>query len=51
MIWVNINIILMLLGNELNLAIKKVRIEKLMSDEIAKDYQEMKVLQAKEINA
>lgn len=33
MVWVNINVILMLLGNELNIAIKKVRIEKMMADE------------------
>ena len=35
MVWVNINIILILLGNELNIAIKKVRVEKMMADEIA----------------
>lgn len=35
MIWVNINIILILLGNELNIAIKKVRVEKMMADEMA----------------
>ncbi len=34
MIWVNINIILMLLGNELNLAIRKVRMDKMIADEI-----------------
>jgi membrane protein len=33
MIWVNINVILMLLGNELNIAIKKVHVEKMMADE------------------
>ena len=33
MVWVNINVILMLLGNELNIAIKKVRVEKMMADE------------------
>jgi membrane protein len=33
MVWVNINVILMLLGNELNIAIKKVRIEKMIADE------------------
>jgi membrane protein len=31
---VNINIILILLGNELNIAIKKVRVEKMIADEI-----------------
>lgn len=34
MIWVNVNIVLVLLGNELNIAIKKVRIDKLMSEEM-----------------
>jgi len=34
MIWVNLNIILILLGNELNIAIKKVRVEKMIADEI-----------------
>ena len=40
MIWVNINIVLMLLGNELNLAIKKVRMEKVMADEMKRDFLE-----------
>lgn len=34
MVWINLNIILVLLGNELNIAIKKVRIDKLMAEEI-----------------
>lgn len=34
MAWINLNIILVLLGNELNIAIKKVRVEKIMSEEI-----------------
>lgn len=34
MVWININIILVLLGNELNIAIKKVRVEKLLAEEI-----------------
>lgn len=34
MVWVNINIILILLGNELNIAIKKVRVEKMIADEM-----------------
>lgn len=34
MVWVNVNVILMLFGNELNLAIRKLRVEKLMADEI-----------------
>ncbi len=33
MIWVNINVILILLGNELNLAIRKLRIEKERAEE------------------
>ena len=35
MVWVNINIILILLGNELNIAIKKVRVEKMIADEMS----------------
>ncbi len=38
MIWVNINIILILLGNELNIAIKKVRVEKMIADEMTSDH-------------
>lgn len=34
MIWININIILILLGNELNVAIKRVRVEKMIADEV-----------------
>lgn len=34
MVWVNINIILILLGNELNVAIKKIRVEKMIADEM-----------------
>ncbi|TXF79246.1 YihY/virulence factor BrkB family protein [Chryseobacterium sp.] len=34
MVWVNVNIILILLGNELNIAIKKVRVDKLIADEM-----------------
>lgn len=34
MVWVNVNIILILLGNELNIAIKKVRVEKMIADEM-----------------
>lgn len=33
MVWVNINIILILLGNELNIAIKKVRVDKMIAEE------------------
>lgn len=41
MVWININIILMLLGNELNIAIKKVRMEKLISDEMKLEEKEI----------
>lgn len=34
MVWVNVNVILMLFGNELNLAIRKLRVEKLIADEM-----------------
>lgn len=34
MVWVNINIILILLGNQLNIAIKRVRVEKMIADEL-----------------
>jgi membrane protein len=34
MVWVNVNVYLLLFGNELNMAIRKLRIEKLLSDEI-----------------
>ncbi|MFC3758129.1 YihY/virulence factor BrkB family protein [Chryseobacterium tructae] len=37
MVWVNVNVYLLLFGNELNMAIRKLRIEKLMSDEIRKE--------------
>lgn len=37
MVWVNVNVYLLLFGNELNLAIRKLRIEKLLSDEIQKE--------------
>ncbi|MGH1516362.1 YihY/virulence factor BrkB family protein [Chryseobacterium sp. JK1] len=36
MVWVNVNVYLLLFGNELNMAIRKLRIEKLLSDEIEK---------------
>jgi membrane protein len=36
MIWVNVNVVLILLGNELNLAIRKLRIEKERAEEKAK---------------
>lgn len=34
MVWVNVNVYLLLFGNELNMAIRKLRIEKLLSDEL-----------------
>lgn len=34
MVWINVNVYLLLFGNELNLAIRKVRIEKLLADEL-----------------
>lgn len=34
MVWVNVNVVLILFGNELNLAIKKLRMEKMISEEI-----------------
>lgn len=36
MVWVNVNVYLLLFGNELNMAIRKVRIEKLLSDQLKK---------------
>ena len=40
MIWVNFNVVLLLLGNELNLAIRKLRIEKLLADKKKKEIEE-----------
>lgn len=40
MVWVNLNVILMLFGNELNLAVRKLRLEKLMSDEMKHEIEE-----------
>ena len=37
MVWVNINIILILLGNELNIAIKKVRVDKMIAEEMTEN--------------
>ncbi|KIC64082.1 YihY/virulence factor BrkB family protein [Chryseobacterium taiwanense] len=37
MVWVNVNVYLLLFGNELNMAIRKLRIEKLLSDELQKE--------------
>jgi len=37
MVWVNVNVFLVLMGNELNLAIKKVKLEKLIREEMNSD--------------
>ncbi|ALR29986.1 ribonuclease BN [Chryseobacterium sp. IHB B 17019] len=37
MVWVNVNVYLLLFGSELNMAIRRVRIEKLLSDELKKE--------------
>ncbi|KMQ63070.1 ribonuclease BN [Chryseobacterium angstadtii] len=37
MVWVNVNVYLLLFGNELNMALRKLRIEKLLSDELQKE--------------
>jgi len=37
MVWVNVNVYLLLFGNELNMALRRLRIEKLLSDEIQKE--------------
>ncbi|MDQ1802891.1 YihY/virulence factor BrkB family protein [Chryseobacterium sp. PTM-20240506] len=39
MVWVNVNVYLLLFGNELNMAIRKLRIEKLLADELRKEVQ------------
>ncbi|WP_312089265.1 YihY/virulence factor BrkB family protein [Chryseobacterium sp.] len=44
MIWINVNVYLLLFGNELNLALRKIRIEKLLLDEI----KEKKINQSEE---
>jgi membrane protein len=51
MVWINLNIIVVLLGNELNIAIKKVRVDKLMAEEIGSfdgNYVESKLLKTPE---
>jgi membrane protein len=40
MVWVNLNVILMLFGNELNLAVRKLRMEKLMADAMKHEIEE-----------
>lgn len=37
MVWVNVNVYLLLFGNELNMALRKIRMEKLLSDELKKE--------------
>lgn len=45
MIWVNFNIILILFGNELNLAIKKVKMDKKIGDELAAQIEQQQFVQ------
>ncbi|WP_100077374.1 YihY/virulence factor BrkB family protein [Chryseobacterium camelliae] len=37
MIWINVNVYLLLFGNELNLAIRKLRTEKILSDQLKEE--------------
>ncbi|WP_262147681.1 YihY/virulence factor BrkB family protein [Chryseobacterium foetidum] len=34
MVWINVNVYLLLFGNELNMALRKLRVEKLLADEL-----------------
>lgn len=43
MLWVNVNVILMLFGNELNLAIRRLRVDKMLSDELEHEIDEFKL--------
>lgn len=43
MVWVNMNIMMILLGNELNIAIKKVRVEKMIADEMAMNTENIQI--------
>lgn len=43
MVWVNLNIMMILLGNELNIAIKKVRVEKMIADEMAVNTENIRI--------
>ncbi|KQR94840.1 ribonuclease BN [Chryseobacterium sp. Leaf180] len=47
MIWINVNVYLLLFGNELNIAIRKVRLEKLLSDEVKRKALKKKFLHEK----
>lgn len=40
MVWINVNVYLLLFGNELNMALRKLRIEKLLSDQLKKESSE-----------
>lgn len=40
MVWVNVNVYLLLFGNELNFALRRLRLEKLISDEMKKDIED-----------
>lgn len=42
MVWVNVNVYLLLFGNELNFALRRVRLEKLISDEMKKDIEDFR---------
>ena len=48
MVWVNVNVYLLLFGNELNFALRTVRIEKLNADEIKKEKLKLKENTSKE---
>lgn len=52
MVWVNVNVYLLLFGNELNFAIRRVRIDKLIADEMNKDVEDFQsdVNQKPELN-
>ena len=49
MVWVNVNVYLLLFGNELNLAIRRVRLEKLISDELKKETESFQAENTEEI--
>lgn len=43
MVWVNVNVYLLLFGSELNIAIRRIRIEKLIADEIQKQNEQLHI--------
>jgi membrane protein len=49
MVWVNVNVYLLLFGNELNLAIRKVRIKKILSDEMKREPEDSRSDRASEL--